>query len=239
MSDLENPLFAWRTSAINLPEHADNPVHTDEGATAAGFPSALVAGTTVHAYLTHPPAAAWGAAWLDGGWSELRLLSPVFDNDVVDLVPTNGDTIEARVDGEVRATLAVALTAPASRAGRTVIQQHPAMSIELDESLGTYGVRAGDDLDVYRTEGRAHPAVWPSIGNTVTKMFHVTGPWVHVRSAVTHLERAAVDAIVVVTSALVDRFDTRAGERVVIDIEATVDGVPVAIIEHESIIKLA
>ena len=107
------PLQPWQTSAINLAEHADNPVHTDEGAKAAGFAAALVAGTTVHAYLTHPPAAAWGAAWLDGGWSELRLLAPVFDEDTVDIVPRTNSVVEAAVDGQLRATLAVATTAPA------------------------------------------------------------------------------------------------------------------------------
>lgn len=232
------PLLRWQTAAINLAEHADNPVHTDEGATAAGFPSALVAGTTVHAYLTHPPAAAWGAAWLDNGWSELRLLSPVFDNDTVDLVPNSEGMIEALVDGQLRATLAVAAHAPAATP-RSVLAQHHDLTFDLAEGLGGYGQRAGDDLDVYDAEGRAHPAVWPCIGNSVTKEFHVTGPWVHVRSAITHLGFVASDAVVTVTTALVDRFETRSGERVVLDIEASVGGALVARIEHESIIRLS
>ena len=39
----------WRLVARNLPAHAGNPIHTDVGARAAGYPSALVAGVTVHA----------------------------------------------------------------------------------------------------------------------------------------------------------------------------------------------
>ena len=238
------PLVAWQTSAINLAEHADNPVHTDEGATAAGFPSALVAGTTVHAYLTHPPAQAWGSAWLGRGWSELRLLSPVFDNDTVDLIPNdhgipNDDcVIEARVEGQLRATLAVSI-APRSAVERAVIEQHADLTFDLARGLGTYGLRAGDDLGLYATEGWVHPAVWPCIGNQVTDTFHVTGPWVHVRSAVTHMGLVPNDAVVTVRSALVDRFETKAGERVVLDIEAIVDDVVVARIEHESIIRLS
>ena len=68
--------------------------------------------------------------------------------------------------------------------------------------------------------------------------FHVNGPWVHVRSAISHLGPVAANATVDLRSALVDRFDSRAGERVVIDIEASVEGRPVARIEHESIVRL-
>ena len=110
--------------------------------------------------------------------------------------------------------------------------------LDLGDGLGSYGVRAGDDLDLYELEGRVHPAAWPCIGNTVTKAFHVNGPWVHVRSAVTHLGPVSSDAVVSVSSALVDRFDSRAGQRVVIDIEVNVDGGAVARIEHESIVQL-
>lgn len=231
-------LLEWQTSAINLAEHADNPVHTDEGATAAGFPSALVAGTTVHAYLTHPAAAGWGASWLDHGWSELRLLAPVFDNETVDLVPANNGVIEAKVGGDRRATLAVATAAP-STPERTVMEAHPPLVFDLSEGLGSYGRRAGDDLEIYTTEGRAHPSVWSYIGNLVTKEFHVTGPWVHVRSAITHLGFVANDAVVTTDSTVVDRFETRAGERVVLEVDASVDGTTVARIEHESIIRLS
>ena len=55
-------IWPWRPSlvgrsAVNLPEHADNPVHTVEGGLAAGYDGAVVAGTTVFAYLTRPVAA--------------------------------------------------------------------------------------------------------------------------------------------------------------------------------------
>ncbi|MCX6532667.1 MAG: hypothetical protein NTW34_00525 [Actinobacteria bacterium] len=55
---------SWQIIAGNLPEHARNPIHTDDGAQAAGFPRALVAGVTTYAYLTHPLIVAWGRDWL-------------------------------------------------------------------------------------------------------------------------------------------------------------------------------
>ena len=236
---MSSPLSSWAAVAVNLPEHANNPVHTDAGAVAAGFAAALVAGTTIHAYLTHPPAAAWGASWLDHGWSELKLIAPVMDRERVVVSPAEGPVIEARVGGQLRATLAVALSVPEpDPVERSVLEEHDRLRIDLAERLGDYGLRAGDDLPLYAREGRAHPSVWSCSGNAVTMAFHVNGPWVHVRSAISHLGPVAANATVDLRSALVDRFDSRAGERVVIDIEASVEGRPVARIEHESIVRL-
>ena len=53
----------WTVQARNLPDHASNKIHTDDGARAAGFESALVAGVTTYAYLTRPLVAAWGLDW--------------------------------------------------------------------------------------------------------------------------------------------------------------------------------
>ena len=74
---------SWTVRARNLPEHARNPIHTDAGAQAAGFPRALVAGVTTYAYLTHPVVAAWGESWLGGGAAEVRFRRPLFDGDDV------------------------------------------------------------------------------------------------------------------------------------------------------------
>ncbi len=63
MNTVQQPI-EWSIKAQNLPEHARNPIHTDAGAQAAGFPRALVAGVTTYAYLTHPLIVAWGEDWL-------------------------------------------------------------------------------------------------------------------------------------------------------------------------------
>ena len=43
----------------------------------------------------------------------------------------------------------------------------------------------------------------------------------------------------VVEGWLVDRFTARSGERAVVDVRISVDGHPVAAIEHEAIVRLA
>ena len=79
---------SWSVVAQNLPEHARNPIHTDAGAQAAGFPRALVAGVTTYAYLTHPIVVAWGVEWLQRGGGEVRFRRPVFDHDLLRCTPS-------------------------------------------------------------------------------------------------------------------------------------------------------
>ena len=230
----------WSATAVNLAEHADNPVHTDAGARAAGFDAAIVAGTTVHAYLTRPVVDAWGTEWLGHGWSEVRFRAPVLDDERVECVPTvdgDGVVIEAMVAGEQRATLAVAPNA--AEVGPLDGHRLPIATIDLGSGPGSYGQRAGDDLAIYREQHLAHPSAWSVIGNHVTKANCVDGPWVHVRSAISHFATVPSDAVVVAQSSIIDRFDTRAGERVVLDVRILLDGRTVVAVEHESIVRLA
>jgi acyl dehydratase len=86
----ENP-ETWSIAARNLPEHASNAIHTDAGARAAGFDSALVAGVTTYAYLTHPLVSAWGVDWVSNGGGEVRFRAPVFADETVDCIPTSSE----------------------------------------------------------------------------------------------------------------------------------------------------
>ncbi|MEM9613997.1 MAG: hypothetical protein AAGA59_13760 [Actinomycetota bacterium] len=239
-------LKPWSVRAVNLPEHADNPIHTDVGAKAAGYPAAIVAGTTVYAYLTHPPAAAWGARWVTGGGGELRLTRAVLDDDLVHCSPVGpgagpiggaDDRIEARVDGEVKATLDLwsDRAAPAMRPGDDL----PDLELDLTEELGHYGLRAGDDIDLYRTDdGLAHPALWPTLANRVFTAHLITGSWIHTRSRIFHQGPARLGQRLTIHATVIDRFETRAGKRAVVDVAVMADGRPVARIEHEALTEL-
>ena len=95
----------WSVTARHLPEHADNLIHPDDGARAIGFGGALVAGTTVHAYLVHPIVEAWGADWLAEGTSTIEFLAPVEAGDRIDCVPVPADDGSVEVRAEVAGTL--------------------------------------------------------------------------------------------------------------------------------------
>jgi len=233
-------LQSWSTRAINLPQHAGNPVHTDAGAKAAGFDRALVAGTTVYAYLTHPPAAAWGPQWLAEGGGELRLRHPVFDDDLVECAVVDhalGVAIEAQVDGATRAAFDVHRVADPlpHRAGERL----PEMELEFSTDHIDYGVSAGDDLALYATENIIPPVTWTTLANEVFMAHLVTGPWVHVRSKIAHRGLARVGDHCRIESTVVDRFDSRAGERALVDLSIYANDNLVASVEHEAIMVLA
>ena len=223
----------------NLPDHADNAIHTDAGARAAGFDRALVAGTTVYAYMTHPAVDAWGQDWLAHGGGELRLRRPVFDEETVDCLISHeeeGPLITATVGGDARATLQLwqQVQAPTMRDGDTL----KPLTVTLSDAHLDYGVRAGDDMAVYAEQQIAHPVTWANLANTVFVDNLVTGPWIHVRSKIYHQGVAKLGSEIRVESNLLDRFDSRAGERALVDMQITADDQPVATIEHEAIIVL-
>ena len=236
------PLPSWSIGAVNLAEHADNPVHTRDGGVAAGYPGAVVAGTTVYAYLTRPAAEAWGVPWVGGGTAEVRFHAPVIEDDHLEVVPVElGPSrweIEARTPAGVCATLLVGLAPaepPPAPAGERL---EPLVEVLGDRWAG-YADRVGEDLDLYSAAAIVHPVVWPSLANRVFATQLVDGAWVHTRSRIRHLGVAAPGDTVVVEGWLVDRFTARSGERAVVDVRISVDGHPVAAIEHEAIVRLA
>jgi acyl dehydratase len=235
----------WTVTARNLAEHFGNRIHTDEGAREQGFPSALVAGVTTYAYLTHPVVAAWGTEWLTRGGGEMRFHAPVFAARPVDCVPevdpSGAVTVEAVDPTEElnpRATLAVVRDSgpPPDRRDGDALESRRYV---LDGRYGCdYGARAGDDLELYEREGIVHPAVWPAIANNVFSTDLVRGSWIHTRSIVRHHDIAPRGATVDVHAVVVDRF-VRHGERAVVDIVIERDGRPIATLEHEAIIDLS
>ncbi|MEM9520548.1 MAG: hypothetical protein AAGA37_14610 [Actinomycetota bacterium] len=247
----------WSIAAVNLPEHADNPVHTDAGGRAAGYTGAVVAGTTVLAYLTRPVAAAWGHEWVTNGGYDVWFRGPVLADELVTVSGGPEAGVTARVDDRHCARLApVAHAEPPPPPQGTRLD--PTVVV-LDERWTTYAERAGEDLSLYAEANLVHPVVWPSLANRVFAQQLVTGSWIHTRSAVRHLGTPRpVDSAVVrprpVDSAVVrprsgdtvvieaweiDRFETRAGDRAVVDLRMTVDDIEVCAVEHEAVVRLA
>ena len=235
----DDELAAWSAPAVNLAEHADNTIHTDAGAQAAGFPAALVASVTIYAYMTHVPTTAWGKDWLQAGGAHVRFRSPIFDGEIVDYLPSIDGTVDASVDGGTRSACLVSRSGAHPERCTGIGDELEPISFVADASWETYATRAGDDLAIYGDRKILHPVSWMRIAN---RFFHeqmVTGPWIHVRSNLVHHGVALHGARLDATARVVDRFDSRAGERAILDVRISADGQPVATYEHEAIIDVA
>ncbi len=241
MSTAQQPV-EWSIVAQNLPEHARNPIHTDAGAQAAGFPRALVAGVTTYAYMTHPLVVAWGEDWLTRGGGEIRFRRPVFDQDVLRCVPVfedNAVLVEA-ITSEPEQPRAIFR---AVRDGGEVKPLRdgevlPSKEFQLIDTFSCdYGSRAGDEFPFYADRGLVHPAVWPALANDVVYNYVARGSWVHMRSIIRHHATAKVGTTAELRSVVVRRFESH-GERAVLDVHIVVGGQVVASLEHEAIVVL-
>lgn len=235
-------IVEWSIVAQNLPEHARNPIHTDAGAQAAGFPRALVAGVTTYAYMTHPLIVAWGEDWLARGGGEIRFRRPVFDHDVLRCVPVvDGDAVLVQaVTSEPEQPRAIFR---AVRDGGVVqpLRDGEVLSSKEFQLIDTfscdYGSRAGDDLPFFADRGLVHPAVWPALANDIVYNYVARGSWVHMRSIIRHHATAPVGATAELRSVVVKRFESH-GERAVLDVHVVVNNQVVASLEHEAIVAL-
>jgi acyl dehydratase len=245
---------SWSIRARNLPDHANNPIHTDVGARAAGFERALVAGVTSYAYCLHPILTAYGLEFAAHGEAEVRFRSPVFDGDELTF-PT------VAVSAGLSGLSGLSVSAIAARADKPLLSvnawnqhrplQEPTDSTGLKqfpEQLETvvlaltgeysshYAERAGDDFSM---QGFVHPAVWPSLANYVFHRQLARGSWIHTRSVVKHHGLVRDGAEATINSTVRDRF-VRGGERVIADVViSTADAGVVATVEHEAIVDLS
>jgi acyl dehydratase len=79
-------LDEYRVVARNTATASTNKIHDDAVARRYGFAGGLVPGVDVYAYMTHPPAAAWGLDWLERGSMRTRFLAPVYEGEEVVVV---------------------------------------------------------------------------------------------------------------------------------------------------------
>ena len=100
-------ITGWELFAHNTATESDNKIHDDTVARRLGFGGGLVPGVDVYAYLTHPPAEAWGLEWLERGTMRARFDRPVYDGDRVRIVATElrQDATGVQADLELRNSL--------------------------------------------------------------------------------------------------------------------------------------
>lgn len=255
----------YEVVAFNTATQSDNKIHDDEVARKFGFTGGLVPGVDVYAYLTHPPAEAWGRDWLERGTMRGRFHSPVFDGETVtvDMVEhaerDGGPTVKLEVRNaagdlcaEGEAGLPAALEAPSASLWPDVPQAKavpPASPLSLvvgsafglkehgfhADKAGEYLDDVRETLDVYRTERVAHPGWLLRDANYVLSANVRLGPWIHVESVARH-HALVHDGQVVQTRALVTREWEHKGHRFVeLDVAVLANGEVAHRVAHTAI----
>jgi acyl dehydratase len=242
---------SWSIVARNLPAHANNPIHTDSGAQAAGFPRALVAGVTTYAYCLTPIIDALGEKWISRGQSEVRFRSPVFDGDNLRLPMTRssfpssaeqlGVVAYATRENHPLVVVSAAMTHDSKAYPTNLSTPERLTTVEVD-LIGEYGAdyaaEAGVAHEFCAQHRYVHPAVWPALANYVFHRQLARGSWIHTRSVVRHFAAVAHGATATVETSVIARIFGR-DERVVANVTIVVAGTVVATVEHEAIIDLA
>ena len=86
---------SWKASALNTAPDSENQIHSDDLAKRYGFKGGLVPGVTVSAYLLHPVIESSGMDWLEKGYANCKITSPLYDGEnfeVVSEIPREGQT---------------------------------------------------------------------------------------------------------------------------------------------------
>jgi acyl dehydratase len=234
----------YRALARNTATASSNKIHDDAVARRYGFAGGLVPGVDVYAYMTHPPAEAWGPAWVERGSMRARFHAPVYEGEEVVVVPgdiaATGDgpymSLELRgPDGAVRATGEAQLPdhppdTPNDDWPRVEQADDPPEASPASLARGTalalaphgfhadqaveYLAEIGESLPLYADQRIAHPGWLLRDANHVLSANVRLGPWIHVESVAQH-HSVVHDGDVVHTRATVTREWERKGHRFV------------------------
>jgi acyl dehydratase len=258
---VSEPVLHYEVPARNTATASENKIHDDTVARQYGFGGGLVPGVAVIAYMTRAPLERWGESWLEHGWMKTRLLSPVYDGETVTVEMDGSDALRLlNPAGETGATG----TAGVHDQSQSPPDANEVPSAPLPDSrppasaqaltsgtvLGTIeaGFRAdraeeylssiGDDSDVYRKLGVAHPGWLLQWANSALVANVRLGPWIHVESDLTTF-RLVTDGQTVATRAKVtDAFDRKGHKFVTLDVLMLADGKPAMRVRHVAIWQL-
>lgn len=254
----------YRVQACNLSHASENKIHDDDVARRFGFHGGLVPGVEVYAYISHLPAARWGAEWLERGTAECRFFKPVYDGKFATVSATataRALSITVESEGERCASGAAALpdepgAAPAAPepapipepdrrpdAGEATLAPGRRLSSRpLDltpDRLRQYLADIRETEPLYAREHLVHPALMLRLANSALKDNVKLGPWIHAGSAIRHCALAHAGESLAAHAQVAANYE-RGGHRLVdLDVVIVAGGTrAVAQVRHTAIYRL-
>ena len=247
--------------ARNLAPDSDNKIHDDTVAQRFGFSGALVPGVDVIAYASHPFVAAWGADFLSAGRLSARFRTPVYDGDLITVSCSDGadGATELAVTGEDGQRRCVGSAWPAHRdtVDASRFESLPLPTRRLPAEAGAIGlgplgsVEQAVDLDRHSTylagideelplfEKIAHPGALLRLVNELVVHNVELGPWIHTSSDCRFLALAHLPGVLHADGIVTELYERNGHHYVRYDALVRCDGLPVALVDHTAIYRLA
>ena len=252
----------YRVSAFNTAQESENKIHDDDVARRFGFTGGLVPGVDVYAYMTQPPVARWGRAWLERGTAECRFDRPVYDGKFADVTPqadAEGMTLLVESEGVRCATgradlpavelppslaafpqCAPPLERPLADEASLAVGRYFGMApLVYDEAFAANYLRdLREVLPIYQQEGLVHPGLILRMGNWVLGTNVKLGPWIHVGSAVRHFATGKVGDAITGRAQVVANYTHKGHKFVELDVLVLANEArPLARIRHTAIYR--
>jgi hypothetical protein len=254
---------SYRVRARNLAVDSDNKIHDDDVAARLGFAGGLVPGVELFAYAAHPFVEAWEREFLESGRLELRFRRPIYDGDVVEVVPAAEKhwwaallTVDGDDPDQVRsvgwAEQHTTPTEPRQRYHSTPLpdRPHPTTGELPTGPMGSVTEAAdrsehdayldgiGETHPLFRSDGLVHPGALLRMVNNVLMQNVALGPWIHTASDCRFLATARVPCTLHCHGVITECFEQNGNAYVRYDALVTADGQPVAEVDHTAIYRL-
>ncbi|HVO96594.1 MAG TPA: hypothetical protein VMT15_00935 [Bryobacteraceae bacterium] len=239
--------------AVNTATDSENQIHDDKVAAEYGFRGGLVPGVTVYGYMASALLNFVGPRWLDRGAMDVRFFEPFYEGEqVLVSVSEEGEgRWQARAGSRASAMAWIESSAPTAEdiperasperlpASRDTIRRGFVLgSFEKHLDLSTPGVSA--PLDAFIGDERvAHPAIVLALANEILMRNFVLGPWIHASSEIRNASAICDGEGVTVHGRIVDAFERKGHEFVVLDVAIWASGRLASRIRHTAIWQLA
>jgi hypothetical protein len=255
-----------RLTAKNPAKESANRIHDDAVAREHGFSGGLVPGVTTYGYMLRPAMDAYGVAWLERGAASVRLISPVYEGEMLvvrEQIETGGKRALSVEDesGAVRAAGSAWLPAQAPPPDGAALEHFPRRSLPSEQLeparralegvdvLGALEFRfdadaeppleIDDDTPIYRAERVAHPVLLLGAANYALAANVALGPWIHTASEVCNHAAVRHGDFVSVRPRIARLFEKKGRELVELDVLYVVDEQKIALrVRHTAIYRL-
>jgi hypothetical protein len=234
--------------AVNTATDSENRIHDNQVAAEYGFSGGLVPGITIYGYMASAVIQHFGEEWLAHGAMDVRFFQPFYEGEQVEVSIADEQPGRIKIEAGSRASATAWLldAAPAAdyppeheaqrvppsretiRPGmvlgtltKTLDLSQPAVSAPLEAFIGA--------------ERLAHPAIILGLANEILMHNYALGPWIHSASEVRNASPARDGDILEVRGKIVDAYERKGHEFVVLDVAILNSGSLASRIRHTAI----